>query len=215
MHAFTLIELMIVIAIVSTIAAIAIPNLLESKESINESAAAINLKSDVHPAQMQFYWATYSDLGGDGRGEYARDHEQLAGAFSSNSVGCTSKSLALLPPIFNVADRGAVGAYLFQIDTDVDTADAAFSNAETFFGAYGIPSNGGEGRRAFAVNVIGSVFASKQTYSSAALLDMDMIAGQVLADNTGTFNSATCLLASDSRIHASSLNPANVVVFQK
>ena len=37
---FTLIELMIVIAIIAIIAAIAIPNLLESRVTANESAAA-------------------------------------------------------------------------------------------------------------------------------------------------------------------------------
>ena len=42
---FTLIELMIVIAIIAIIAAIAIPNLLESRISSNEAAAATSLKA--------------------------------------------------------------------------------------------------------------------------------------------------------------------------
>ena len=61
---FTLIELMIVIAIIAIIAAIAIPNLLESRISSNEAAAASSLKSGVFPAQVQFQAGNYVDLGG-------------------------------------------------------------------------------------------------------------------------------------------------------
>lgn len=43
--AFTLIELMIVIAIIAIIAAIAIPNLIEARKSANESAAVASLKT--------------------------------------------------------------------------------------------------------------------------------------------------------------------------
>ena len=56
---FTLIELMIVIAIIAIIAAIAIPNLLESRITSNESAAATSLKSGLHPAQAQFQGGNY------------------------------------------------------------------------------------------------------------------------------------------------------------
>jgi len=44
-EAFTLIELMIVVAIIAIIAAIAIPNLLESKKAANEAAAVANLRT--------------------------------------------------------------------------------------------------------------------------------------------------------------------------
>lgn len=44
---FTLIELMIVVAIIAIIAAIAIPNLLRSRLQSNESAAIANLKTTV------------------------------------------------------------------------------------------------------------------------------------------------------------------------
>ncbi|RME03696.1 MAG: prepilin-type N-terminal cleavage/methylation domain-containing protein [Planctomycetota bacterium] len=50
---FTLIELMIVVAIIAIIAAIAIPNLLDAKKNSNESAAIANLKT-FYTAETQF-----------------------------------------------------------------------------------------------------------------------------------------------------------------
>lgn len=64
---FTLIELMIVVAIIAIIAAIAIPNLLRSRVQSNESATIGNLKAVVG-AQTSFssanntYAATFGEL---------------------------------------------------------------------------------------------------------------------------------------------------------
>jgi prepilin-type N-terminal cleavage/methylation domain-containing protein len=66
---FTLIELMIVIAIIAIIAAIAIPNLLAAKLSANETAAIATLRSLVS-AQAQIGVAGKIDCDSDGRGEY-------------------------------------------------------------------------------------------------------------------------------------------------
>ncbi|HIJ74741.1 MAG TPA: prepilin-type N-terminal cleavage/methylation domain-containing protein [Candidatus Hydrogenedentes bacterium] len=56
---FTLIELMIVVAIIAVIAAIAIPNLLRSRISANESAAIGALRT-LASAQTQYHAANYA-----------------------------------------------------------------------------------------------------------------------------------------------------------
>jgi prepilin-type N-terminal cleavage/methylation domain-containing protein len=66
---FTLIELMIVIAIIAIIAAIAVPNLLSAKLSANETAAIATLRSLVS-AQAQVSVAGKIDADNDGRGEF-------------------------------------------------------------------------------------------------------------------------------------------------
>ena len=56
---FSLLELLIVVAIILIIATIAIPNLLRSRQAAHESAAVANLKT-LNAAQI-----TYSSAGGD------------------------------------------------------------------------------------------------------------------------------------------------------
>ncbi|MDI6733227.1 MAG: DUF2950 family protein [Planctomycetota bacterium] len=63
---FTLIELMIVIAIIAIIAAIAIPNLVGSKKSANEGSAAASLKLFV-TSEATWY---QGDNDGNGRKDY-------------------------------------------------------------------------------------------------------------------------------------------------
>jgi type IV pilus assembly protein PilA len=58
---FSLIELLIVVAIILIIAAIAIPNLLRARISANESSAASSIRT-VNTAQVSFY-STYPTVG--------------------------------------------------------------------------------------------------------------------------------------------------------
>jgi prepilin-type N-terminal cleavage/methylation domain-containing protein len=118
---FTLIELMIVIAIIAIIAAIAIPNLLESRITSNEAAAGTTLKSGLFPAQVQFQAGNYADNAavpaatgynsyavapldlaaptGNGIGDYAWHFNQLAGGAANDAgiAAATDVALTLLP----------------------------------------------------------------------------------------------------------------------
>lgn len=67
---FTLIELMIVVAIIAIIAAIAIPNLLRSRSQSNESSAIGNLRTIVG-AEVAYHSANYA---------YTADFADMTGA---------------------------------------------------------------------------------------------------------------------------------------
>lgn len=67
---FTLIELMIVVAIIAIIASIAIPKLMSARISANENAAVATLRS-IASAQAQIESACAVDTDADGGGEFA------------------------------------------------------------------------------------------------------------------------------------------------
>ena len=66
---FTLIELMIVVAIIAIIASIAIPNLLSARLNANESAAIATLKN-ISSGQSQCQASGVIDTNSNGSGEY-------------------------------------------------------------------------------------------------------------------------------------------------
>jgi prepilin-type N-terminal cleavage/methylation domain-containing protein len=87
---FSLIELLIVVAIILIIAAIAVPSLLRARLSANESSAVGSLRS-INTAEIS-YNATYSSLG------FATNLSYLGGAVGaacvpSSSSGCFIDSL--------------------------------------------------------------------------------------------------------------------------
>lgn len=92
---FTLIELMIVVAIIAIIASIAIPKLLSARLSANEAAAISTLRS-ISSAQAQVQSSGAIDSDADGSGEYAYFGE-LSG---------------VMPLRDNVAGVAAIGANL-------------------------------------------------------------------------------------------------------
>ena len=94
---FTLIELMIVIAIIAIIAAIAIPNLLAARLAANETAAIATLRNIVS-AQAQFQQSSKADTDNDGTGEYGGFLE-LSGAQAGRMAA------VLIPPVLSGAFR--------------------------------------------------------------------------------------------------------------
>lgn len=83
-NGFSLIELLIVVAIILIIAAIAIPNLIRSRIAANEASAVSAVKT-INTAQIT-YAATYPNLG------FADDLAKLGGA-PGGSVGPNSAEI--------------------------------------------------------------------------------------------------------------------------
>lgn len=186
---FTLIELMIVVAIIAIIASIAIPNLLSARLNANESAAVATLKN-ISSAQAQCQASGVIDANNNGAGEYGFFAE-LSGALgvrNDEAGGVGTERIA--PPVLsgafgNVDANGRVvrSGYVFQMYLPGPSAAAVIeaanggsngqsidaANAETLWMCHAWPSSfGNSGKRAFFINQSGDVLACKnvtQRYS--------------------------------------------------
>jgi type IV pilus assembly protein PilA len=101
---FTLIELMIVVAIIAIIAAIAIPNLLRSRMSANEAAAAGAMRT-ISTGEVGYQAAAFRDVDGDGLGDYG----SLANLSDPDGAGATP------PYIDQVLGGGQKQGYIFTV----------------------------------------------------------------------------------------------------
>jgi len=135
---FTLIELMIVVAIIAVIAAVAIPRLMTAKISANENAAIATLRS-IAAAQQQVQASSAVDTDADGGGEYCYFGE-LAGtavlrefdvATLAPAIGANRLVPSYLATAFgNIQTDGADGiverqGYNFKIYLPDDNVDPA------------------------------------------------------------------------------------------
>lgn len=132
---FSLIELLIVVAIILIIAAIAIPNLLRSRMAANESAAASTVRT-LNTSQVSFS-TTYATVG------YADTLQHLG----PNGIDCTvpanvnSTHACLIDSVLGCATATCTkGAY----DYNMNFATAA--GADYFIGAWPVSSAGGSKR---------------------------------------------------------------------
>jgi type IV pilus assembly protein PilA len=136
---FSLIELLIVVAIILIIAAIAIPNLIRSKMSANEASAVGSLRT-IHTAQLT-YAVTYPEAG------YADDLSKLGGV---NPNPPTSTASGILDWVLGCAGQPCQkSGYRFAITGAVGTPVAAYT-------ATGVPSlPGTTGIRGFCADTSG------------------------------------------------------------
>src|SRR5882724_444702 len=176
-NAFTLIELMIVIAIIAIIAAIAIPNLLESRVTSQESAAAAALKSGLLPAEAQYQAGGYSDADGNGIGTYCvlgasgvnatAPYSTLSGASTISGI-----TLTLLAPSY-AGNSPVVSGYNFKQPITAAppvVATPTDGSGERTWTVVSYPTDDTQGRRFFGINQAGNVYASlpSATASSGA-----------------------------------------------
>jgi len=187
---FTLIELMIVVAIIAIIASIAIPNLLSARLNANESAAIATLKN-ISSAQAQCQASGAIDQNNNGAGEFGYFGE-LSGADGVRTNAGTASTTEFIKPAVlssafgNVQQAGSVtggsvvrSGYIFQMylpdnlsqgiaEDATPGGDIGNDNgvdparAEVLWCCYAWPSAfGNSGKRTFFINQGGDVLASK------------------------------------------------------
>lgn len=153
---FTLIELLIVVAIISIIAAIAIPNVIQSRMTTQEVSAIGSLKS-IRDAQ-----ALYS--AGCSNGGYATTLDDLAKPPTGSNVGFISPDLStngITKSGYIVTLAAAAGASV--VTPAANTCNASSAAAVSGYFAHAEPVNvGSTGVRSFAVDTRGSVFQQTQ-----------------------------------------------------
>jgi prepilin-type N-terminal cleavage/methylation domain-containing protein len=175
---FTLIELMIVIAIIAIIAAIAIPNLLSARLSANESNAISTLRNMV-TSQAQFQSASNMDEDQDGTGEYGSLGEMSGlSNLQRNGIGIAAPlNPPILPATFQTIAGGFAtkSGYLFVVflpnAANVGLPDIAAGgpapaidpdNCEAMWCCYAWPIDvGTTGNRSFFVNQRGEILQTK------------------------------------------------------
>src|ERR1700752_861470 len=139
---FSLIELLIVVAIIGIIAAIAIPNLLASRRAANEGSAQSSLRT-VHSSQ-----ATYQATAG-------------SGAFAAN-LGVLNTA-GLIDPVLS---GGTKSGYNFAI------VEAAGTGSAAVFGAHGFPTDisgaDATGTRRFGITGVGVLRGDSDLAEGAA-----------------------------------------------
>ena len=142
---FSLIELLIVVAIILIIAAIAIPNLLRSRMAANEASAVGSLRS-INTAEVT-YSSTFPDSG------YAAALNNLGGTVAQCTppAVATTANACLLDPLLSA---GTKSGYTF-------TAVGAnpVNNVNTTFTSSGIPVVVGQtGNRGFGSDQSGVIY---------------------------------------------------------
>ena len=169
---FTLIELMIVVAIIAIIAAIAIPSLLRSRMAANQTAAAAACKAFAEAEEI-FHRTDYN---GDGVLEYST---ALSGVNSLLEKSLGSGDLALVDRAFGAAegDPGTAtpkAGYVFRVLTQ--QGPTATGGQRVYYAGthmtlgYACSAVAGAydstGRDSFMINGNGTIFQADRSFAS-------------------------------------------------
>lgn len=165
---FTLIELMIVIAIIAIIAAIAIPNLLEARKHGNEASAIGTLKF-INAGEVLYLERSGSDsyttLGG------LRDSGYIDGVIPETPSGFDKSGYRFLcgdPDVHWSAQVGGIPVSGTGISIDSLDYEYAAAGAPIVFGS--------TGNRSFYTNQSGVIFfKTGNDQASAALIDRNSL----------------------------------------
>lgn len=215
---FTLVEMMIVAAIVSVVAGIAVPNLLSSRATANERAVVAALRT-VSTAQTQCQLRAIVDADRDGRGEALGLAEMaglrpLRGTWPALVPPALSTSLGSVDAAGHATSHGyrlamylpdASGTALLAVAANDASVDADL--AETAWSCLAWPlDRGRSGVAAFFVNQSGEILtAVNATYSGsssvppggAALVGVAptvIVGGAIAANTTGADGNRWMLL---------------------
>lgn len=182
---FTLIELMITVAIIAIIASIALPNFARARVNANESAAISTLRN-ISSAQAEFRGTGRVDVDQDGAGEFGFFGELSAGA-SLRGATEPMNPPALSASFRQIVDsRATSSGYYFAIylpDRDglavVEESNGgapaslagdveAANFCELIWCAYAWPiRRGSTGNRVFFVNHMGDILVSQNMVANS------------------------------------------------
>jgi prepilin-type N-terminal cleavage/methylation domain-containing protein len=217
---FTLIELMIVVAIIAIIAAIAIPNLLSARLNANETSAISTLRN-ISSSQAQYQASAKCDVDNDGAGEYGLFRE-LSGAIAvRTAANGTAGTVLLNPPVLSGAFRTVSTAgevsrsgYMFHMIlpgaagigvvepalTGTFTANLDINLSETSWCCYSWPASySTSGNRTFFVNQTGDIVGTEtSTYSATGTCATAALAGAAFKTG-GALTNITGLVAVGTR----------------
>ena len=144
---FTLVELLIVVAIIGILSAIAAPSLLRARMSGNESSAVGSLRA------MNTAEASYAS--GGGKGGFATTFVTLAAPCPGGTIGFISPDLSTDPAIksgYSIVLTVGTGASPGPLDCNGTATQSAYY-------ATALPVMGGtSGLRAFATTGSGTIF---------------------------------------------------------